>query len=592
VDTFLGKHPSGLVIITGDFNPTSTGFRPAEVTRACSLKQRVTFRTRDSGILDLIFTNKSELYDTPIQLPKIGNSDHYTVLITPKQHLGRKIDNTQGSKVYRRDLRESNWKAFGSWLVRESWQDTLNESDCQSKYDNFMQKMNSAIDLFLPLKRSKVNKSDKPWITNQIKKWIKKRQKAFCQYGKLSSEYKKWRNKIRAKTKTCRRDFYANQMNDFIGSNISKWWKTIKKLTCEVASPPWSQYLMGQTGHTTPLELANEINTFFSELTRDFQPLVQPLDVRELFVPPNLKATPHQVQTKLNAVNGRKAVGPDKLNNRILKEFSQELSVVLADIYNTTLTQAYVPDLLKASTIVPIPKILPPKTIEEDLRPISLTCQISKVFESLTLDRLMPEVEHHIDTKQFANKGKSTKDALVSILHNIHTALDNGDTAVRIFFTDFTKGFDLIDHNILLAKLAKLGVSDVLIRWIAAFLTNRKQRVRVDGVLSEWKYPKGGIPQGTKLGPLLFLIMVNDLVKNWPGRAKFVDDLVVVETIPRNSISVMDLIAREIQQYCMDHKMKLNPKKCKEMFVNFMTNPNILSRDLVVNGTQIESVDA
>ena len=86
--------------------------------------------------------------------------------------------------------------------------------------------------------------------------------------------------------------------------------------------------------------------------------------------------------------------------------------------------------------------------------------------------------------------------------------------------------------------------------------------------------------------------MVNDLVKNWPGRAKFVDDLVVVETIPRNSISVMDLVAREIQQYCMDHKMKLNPKKCKEMFVNFMTNPNILSRDLVVNGTQIESVDA
>ena len=86
--------------------------------------------------------------------------------------------------------------------------------------------------------------------------------------------------------------------------------------------------------------------------------------------------------------------------------------------------------------------------------------------------------------------------------------------------------------------------------------------------------------------------MVNDLVKNWPGRAKFVDDLVVVETIPRNSISVMDLVAREIQQYCMDQKMKLNPKKCKEMFVNFMTNPNILSRDLVVNGTQIESVDA
>jgi hypothetical protein len=72
----------------------------------------------------------------------------------------------------------------------------------------------------------------------------------------------------------------------------------------------------------------------------------------------------------------------------------------------------------------------------------------------------------------------------------------------------------------------------------------------------------------------------NDLVNNWPGRAKFVDDLVVVETIPRNSISVMDLVARKIQQYCMDHKMKLNPKKCREMFVNFMTNPSILSRDL------------
>lgn len=88
-----------------------------------------------------------------------------------------------------------------------------------------------------------------------------------------------------------------------------------------------------------------------------------------------------------------------------------------------------------------------------------------------------------------------TTDALVSTLHSIHTSLDRGNVAVRVLFTDFTKGFDLIDHNILVEKLDKLKISTTLIKWIIAFLTNRKQRVKISGVYSNWEYLNGGIPK-------------------------------------------------------------------------------------------------
>lgn len=116
-------------------------------------------------------------------------------------------------------------------------------------------------------------------------------------------------------------------------------------------------------------------------------------------------------------------------------------------------------------------------------------------------------------------------------------SLDKGNYYARIFFSDFSKGFDLVDHNVLLSDLYNLGINPYVIRWVTSFLTNRSQRVKINNSISAPISPNGGIPQGTKLTTLLFCILVNELVSTHQDRIKYVDDTTVVEFIPRCSPS-------------------------------------------------------
>ena len=144
-----------------------------------------------------------------------------------------------------------------------------------------------------------------------------------------------------------------------------------------------------------------------------------------------------------------KAIGPDCIPNRVLKEFAQELAPVVKDIYNASLIEGYFPDALKASLLNSIPKISPLQQIESDLRPIALTCTLAKVLEGFTRDRLITQGSHQIDPRQFARAGHSTTDALVYLLQAvyIYEAVDTGSCGARLFFADYSKGFDMIEHS-------------------------------------------------------------------------------------------------------------------------------------------------
>ena len=158
------------------------------------------------------------------------------------------------------------------------------------------------------------------------------------------------------------------------------------------------------------------------------------------------------------------------------------------------------------------------------------------------------------------------------------------------FFVDYRKGFDLIDHNILLEELVCLDVNPVFINWIKAFLANRTQAVRIGNSFSEWKSPNRGIPQGTKLGVILFAVMTNNLLRNWHLRINFVDDTTALEILPRNGIGLLNLVVNDIQNFSVNHNMKLNPKKSKEMLFSFMHNHNFLIRPIVIGHTVVERV--
>ena len=254
----------------------------------------------------------------------------------------------------------------------------------------------------------------------------------------------------------------------------------------------------------------------------------------------------------------------------VLKEFAFELAFVIADIYNAS----------------------PLKSIETNIRPISLTCQVAKLLEGFTSARIYKPVLSDLDKKQFAVAGKSTEQALVYLLHIALEALDKENCSVRFFFANFRKGIDLINRGILLQKLCNYNIHNCLTRWVASFLQGRFQFTRIDNICSSSKVLRGWIPQGTKLGPIMFAVMVNDLLSRWRPRAKFVDDLTALEIIPRNSPSMMNFIVDDKQRFAVKNNMCLNPPKWKSMTINFLHYNSCVVSPIVTGGSTVDQVSS
>ncbi|CAB3995721.1 RNA-directed DNA polymerase from mobile element jockey, partial [Paramuricea clavata] len=352
-------------------------------------------------------------------------------------------------------------------------------------------------------------------------------------------------------------------------SNPERWWKEVKAIGGLSSKKSWYSQLFSDDVRNCE-DLAKNFNNFLTALTSHFDPLTLDEIQEGLEVPNHYLVDAQQIYRKLSKIKTTKSPGPDMFPKKILKTFAFELAPVMSDIFNSSMTQGTFPKALKRSIVVPVPKVSPPKSIEDDLRPISLTSQIAKVMEDCTLDNFFPEVVNKLDTKQFAPPKKSTTHALVYLLHSILVALERGSCTARLFFADFKKGFDLVDHNVIIKELTLLGTHPSIIRWIKAFLCDREQCVRLGTSMSSWKKTNGGLPQGTKLGPLLFAVLINSLLKNWPSRIKFVDDTSALEIIPHFSSSLMPLVVNEISDYALERGMELNYKKCKQMLINFL----------------------
>ena len=177
-----------------------------------------------------------------------------------------------------------------------------------------------------------------------------------------------------------------------------------------------------------------------------------------LEVPSEYLVDTRQVYKKLFEMKTTKSLGPDMLPNKILRIFACELAQIITDIYNSSIIQGVFPKAFKRLIVVPVPKVSPPTSIEDDLRPIPLTSQIAKVMEDCTLDILFPQVINKLDTKQFVLPKKSTAHALVYLLHSILNAPERGSCTARLFFSDLKKGFDMVDHNVIvITRLTEVG---------------------------------------------------------------------------------------------------------------------------------------
>ena len=331
VDSFLQLHPNALVLVTGDFNPRRTGFDASHVERLVGLSQIIKVAARGYVILDWCLTKSKDNILQSVQLPPIGTSDHYTIIMKGQAPL-IKPDN---SPICKRDFRDSRIRPFGRHITAFDWTPILNIHDCDAKYEKFNDTMTAMIDNFFPLERTKVRKCDKPWITSSIKNAISRRQKAFHRNGKNSGVYKCWRNKVQLSIKTARKKYFKGSVEKLKNSNPARWWNEVKSLGGISSKSSWYSQLLSDDVRNCE-ELAETFNAFLVCRTSHFDPLIPDDNLADLEVPDDFLVDDQQIYNKLCDIKTTKSPGPDLFPNKILKIFAFELAPIITDIYNSS----------------------------------------------------------------------------------------------------------------------------------------------------------------------------------------------------------------------------------------------------------------
>ena len=275
--------------------------------------------------------------------------------------------------------------------------------------------------------------------------------------------------------------------------------------------------------------------------------------------------TANEVHKVLISLDEDKATGPDKIPAKLLKNCASSISLSLSHLFNKSLVLGKLPSEWKLSNITPILKSGKPGEVT-NYRPISLLSLVSKAFERCVFNKLIPHVSHQLHHLQFGFlKGKSTTAQLLEVLHDIGTKLDKR-CQVDTLYLDFSKAFDKVNHKLLLTKLQRFDITGNLLRWLNDYLTDRKQRVTVLGETSQALPVLSGVPQGSILGPLLFLIYVNDLPAS--VSTKFTTALFANDTKCYRAVKTTEdgaELQRDLMNligWCNTWRMDLNVSKC------------------------------
>ena len=412
----------------------------------------------------------------------------------------------------------------------------IEKLDANLSTNNFFSAIEPIISKFLPLK--KVTKKDhkrkyKPWISNDIISMMEKRDKLLRKSNRLKrntdnwtnvrNEYKIIRNKVVDLTFRSKLNFYNSYFTTNNG-NLRKIWQGIKQIINIKSNnydSPTCVYDVEGNLVTEPTAIANSFVHQYSSVADEI------LSKRKYegdgdfskFMPPSVPNSiavdfvdVEEICSIIKKFDVRKAYGPNSIPSLVLHHMQSELSKPLSWIANICLISGIHPDKLKIAKIATIFK-KGSRLQTCNYRPISLLSNINKIFEKVVYSRVFSFLNKNnsIYNLQYGFRPKySTSHALIHITEQIREALDSGKIACGVF-VDFQKAFDTVNHHILLKKLAHYGIRGTMNDWFKSYLHNRKQYVSVLGFDSEALDTKHGVPQGSVLGPLLFLIYINDL---------------------------------------------------------------------------------
>ncbi|MCG8034058.1 MAG: reverse transcriptase family protein [Candidatus Thiodiazotropha taylori] len=457
----------------------------------------------------------------------------------------------------------------------------------------------------IPNRTVRIKQSDPPWITSDIKCWIRKRKRAYKRALRSDSDrhwysFRKLRNKVIAMVRNSKRQF-SDKLSDKLKSHklCSKdWWSTLKYFInpASTSSIPPLEY--NDNVYTEENDKANILNEFFQSQTvlnengaalPDIQPTAVETHLDEIVL------TPLEVQSTLETLPLGKASGPNGLNNRILRELAMQVSSPYCSLFNQSLRQGIFPTTYKEANVCPVPK-KGDQSLVTNYRPISLLNSESKLFERLMFKYLYNHVQRNNLLSSFQSgfiPGDSTVNQLTFMYNTFCEALDSGKE-VRAVFCDISKAFDRVWHRGLLHKLQVAGVTENILAWFENYLANRKQRVVLPGTDSQWVYIKAGVPQGSILGPLLFLLFINDIVIEIGSNIRlFADDtsLYIVVENPSTAADCLNTDLVRITNWAATWLVSFNPVKTEALLVSRKRNkpihPPLFMQDHQI--TEVES---
>ena len=321
------------------------------------------------------------------------------------------------------------------------------------------------------------------------------------------------------------------------------------------------------------IEKADLLNQFFSTCWNTTVPPLPPRrEDHSTSCPAELLCSEEEVLHFLMQLDITKATGPDNIPARMLKETARSITPSLTKLFNMSMQQCSFPTSWKSANVVPIPKSSSLRSTPTGYRPISLLPIVSKVLEEHIYSLVLSHLHDHcpISDKQWGfQAGKSTTTALIATVHRWLSYLDRGNDIAAIFF-DFKKAFDTVPHRLLIEKLHRMQLNTSIVEWIRSYLTGRSQKVVINGISSSLTTVISGVPQGSVLGPLLFLIYINDICSlNISGQmVLYADDLVLYKVI-HNERDFMDLQSDilEVAKWVQDNSLTFNTSKCRSILI-------------------------
>ena len=571
--------------------------------------QHVTSPTRyrdgvEPSLLDLILTNDEHLVEKLEHLSPLGKSDHSMLSFEMKI---KDTSNYQPRTVLNYD--KGN---YGNMMKDLSidWQTEFSQcgQDTTKQWELLKSRIKSSQKNHIPTYQTSENhylKKGKIPLNEDIRKEIRKKHRCWqrAYETKSRSKYQKWkrqRNKVTKLIEDAEIIFESNIASES-KVNPKKLWKYIKSRTKPRSNI--SHLINNKTGKLTEndKEQAEVLASQFSSVMVNEPDGELPDIPDKVLETPQLSSihvTEEMVLKKLRNLDPTKSPGPDDIHPRVLKETASAIAPALTALYNNILTSHDIPEDWRTAIITAIFK-KGAKSDPGNYRPVSLTCIICKILESIIYDAI---IEHLIKNKLLSKNQygfiskRSASLQLLAVLQLWCSILDESGNEIHDINMDFMKAFDTVPHRRLIKKLRSYGITGDILLWIEAFLQGRKQKVVVNGSSSDWCDVISGVPQGSVIAALLFVIYINDLPENIRSHLfLFADDCKFFREIAtQEDIDIMQADLDTLFEWSQKWLLTFHPGKCVNLRITLRkdTEPHVyhLGNDDLKNVDEVKDL--